>query len=78
MQNDLDYLKTRLVARFIQNYYTLDMDMPSSPADLFDGEVNATLFGTHMPMYVSSVTYGRMALFTIESELEETEVKAFL
>ena len=71
-------IKTRLVARFIQNYYTLDMDMPSSPADLFDGDVNNTLFGTHMPMYVSSVTYGRMALFTIESEFEETEVKVFL
>ncbi|MFP4367583.1 MAG: thiol-activated cytolysin family protein [bacterium] len=71
-------IRTRLVAKFIQSYYTLDMDMPSSPADLFEGEVNTTLFGTHMPMYVSTVTYGRMALFTIESELEETQVKAFL
>lgn len=71
-------IRTRLVAKFIQSYYTLDMDMPSSPADLFDGEVNTALFGTHMPMYVSTVTYGRMALFTIESELEETQVKAFL
>jgi hypothetical protein len=71
-------IKTRLVAKFIQNYYTLDMDLPSSPADLFDGNVGSTLFGTYMPMYVSSVTYGRMALFTIESELEETEVRSFL
>ena len=71
-------IKTRLVAKFIQSYYTLDMDLPAAPADLFEGNVSSALFGTFMPMYVSSVTYGRMALFTIESELEETQVRAFL
>jgi thiol-activated cytolysin len=71
-------IKSRLVAKFIQNYYTLDMDLPASPADLFEGNVNATIFGIYMPMYISSVTFGRMALFTIESELEETQVRAFL
>jgi thiol-activated cytolysin len=71
-------IKTRLVAKFIQNYYTLDMDLPSAPSDLFSGNVSETLFGTYMPMYVSSVTFGRMALFTIESEMEETQVRAFL
>lgn len=71
-------VKTRLVAKFIQSYYTLDMDLPSQPSDLFDGSVSHNLFGTYMPMYVSTVTFGRMALFTIESELSETEVKAFL
>ena len=71
-------IKTRLIAKFIQSYYTLDMDLPASPADLFNGDVNQALFGIYMPMYVSSVTYGRMALFTIESELEETQVRAFL
>jgi thiol-activated cytolysin len=71
-------IKTRLIAKFIQNYYTLDMDLPANPADLFEDNVNESLFGTYMPMYISSVTYGRMALFTIESELEETQVRAFL
>jgi thiol-activated cytolysin len=71
-------IKTRLVAKFIQNYYSLDMDMPSQPSDLFDGDVEQSLFGTYMPMYVSSVTYGRMALFTIESEYDAMEVKAVL
>ena len=71
-------IKTRLVAKFIQNYYTLDMDMPSKPSDLFSDDVDRALFGTFMPMYVASVTYGRMALFTIESEMEETEVRAAL
>lgn len=71
-------IKTRLVAKFIQSYYTLDMDLPSQPSDLFDEEVDNILFGSYMPMYVSSVTFGRMALFTIESELEETEIRSFL
>lgn len=71
-------VKTRLVAKFIQSYYTLDMDTPNKPSDLFAGDVNKTLFGTYMPMYISTVTYGRMAFFTIESSLTESEVKATL
>lgn len=71
-------IKTRLIAKFIQNYYTLDMDLPSQPSDLFEEDVDRALFGTMMPMYVSTVTFGRMALFTIESELEETQVRAYL
>ncbi len=71
-------VKTRLVAKFIQNYYTLDMDMPAKPSDLFEDDVDQALFGLYMPMYVSTVTFGRMALFTVESELEETEVRTYL
>jgi len=71
-------IKTRLVAKFIQNYYTLDMDLPSKPSDLFEDDVDRALFGTLMPMYVSTVTFGRMALFTIESELDETQVRAYV
>jgi hypothetical protein len=71
-------VKTRLVAKFIQSYYTLDMDLPNQPSDLFDTDVDRGLFGSFMPMYVSTVTFGRMALFTIESELSETEVRTFL
>lgn len=71
-------IKTRLVAKFIQNYYTIDMDLPEQPSDLFADDVERSLFGVYMPMYVSTVTFGRMALFTIESELSETEVSTFL
>jgi thiol-activated cytolysin len=71
-------VKSRLVAKFIQSYYTLDMDLPDQPSDLFAEDIERSLFGVYMPMYVSTVTFGRMALFTIESEYSETEVKAFL
>lgn len=71
-------IKTRLVAKFIQNYYTLDLDLPDRPSDLFAEDVDRAQFGTYMPMYISTVTFGRMALFTIESEFSETQVRAFL
>jgi hypothetical protein len=71
-------IQTRLIAKFIQSYYTLDMDLPKQPSDLFEEDVDRALCGTMMPMYVSTVTFGRIALFTIESELSETEVRAYL
>lgn len=70
--------KTRLVAKFIQSYYTLDMDMPQKPSDLFAEEIDSTFFGTYAPMYISTVTFGRLALFTIESTLSEDSVRAYL
>ncbi len=82
IQGGFDYsntsIKTRLVAKFIQSYYTLDMDLPDRPSDLFEANIDKTLFGTYMPMYVSTVTFGRMALFTVESELDEMQVRAYL
>ena len=71
-------IHTRMVAKFIQSYYTLDLDLPSSPSDLIDGNPDAYEYGSLMPMYVSTVTFGRMALFTVESELSETEVETYL
>lgn len=71
-------IKSRFVAKFIQSYYTLDIDLPSSPSDLISEVGNSNMYGSLMPMYISTVTFGRMALFTIESEYSETEVKAFL
>ncbi|HZK61421.1 MAG TPA: thiol-activated cytolysin family protein, partial [Anaerovoracaceae bacterium] len=70
--------KTRLVAKFIQSYYTIDMDMPQNPSDLFAEEINTDLLGSYAPMYVSTITYGRLALFTIESSLSEDSVRAYL
>ncbi len=60
-------IQTRLIVKYIQNYYTLDMDLPNKPSDLFEEDVNRALFGTYMPMYVSTVTFGRMALSTSAS-----------
>ncbi len=72
------HIKSRVVAKFIQKYYTLDMDLPSQPSDLIANAPGTNMYGSLMPMYVSTVTFGRMALFVVESELQETDVHTYL
>lgn len=82
LSGDFNYenksIKSRFVAKFIQSYYTLDIDRPNSPSDMISEVGNNSMYGSLMPMYISTVTFGRMALFTIESELSETDVRKYL
>ena len=80
VSNTLDFsnstFKNTFVLKFIQRYYTLDVDTPgNSPSDLFTGLPNVNLLGSTSPVYVSSVQYGRMVLYTVESNFSMTEVK---
>lgn len=65
--------KNKFVLKYIQEYYTIDMDLPptDSPGSLFTSlpELNST-----SPIFVSSVKYGRMVLYTIESDYEKNEI----
>lgn len=68
--------KRKYVLKFIQRYFTLDLDSPGeSPSDLFTDLPSIESLGSTSPVYVSSVTYGRMVLYTVESESSITEVK---
>lgn len=74
-------MTSRTVLRFTQTYFTVDMDKPKSPAELFaqgvpEVEVDALVAGS--TSYVSSVAYGRTALVAYESTRSDTEVKAAL
>ena len=80
---DTEQSKTHIVANFVQAYYTVDMDTPLQPADLFSPEVSVEQLGDFMavdnpPMYVQSMTYGRRAVFSIESTHSAEEVQAAL
>jgi len=60
----------KVVIKFVQKYYTIDLDYPQTPSDWFVDPVAVLKdknIGENSPVYVSSVTYGRMALITIES-----------
>jgi thiol-activated cytolysin len=70
--------RSRLVAKFIQKYYSIDLDIPARPTDFFKDLNTITQLGAVSPMYVSTVTYGRLALFTVESSYSATEIKAAL
>jgi thiol-activated cytolysin len=75
--------KSRYLVKYAQAYYTVDVDAPASPsAALGDGvtldEVKTRMPEGSPPLYVSSITYGRMVLFTFESEYSAQEIGAAL
>lgn len=63
---------TKLFAKYQQIYYTVDIDAPETPADLFSPtltaeQVERAIPAGSMPVYVSSVDYGMLAYIFIES-----------
>jgi thiol-activated cytolysin len=75
--------RSRYVVRYTQAYYTVDLDAPTSPSALLAptvrlSDVQARMDETRPPVFVSSVTYGRMIVFTFESEYSAEEMGAAL
>ena len=76
-------IRSRYVVRYTQAYYTVDLDAPALPSSMLAptvtlDEVSAKMNEEHPPVYVSSVTYGRMVVFTFESEYSSQEMGAAL
>ena len=76
-------VRSRHVVRYTQAYYTVDLDAPESPSALLRSDVTlddvkAKMDAQRPPVYVSSVTYGRMVVFTFESEYSAEEMGAAL
>jgi hypothetical protein len=75
--------KNKIIAKYQQLYYTIDMDTPSNPAAVFASsntleQVQAAIPPGSCPVYVAGVTYGMMALTFIETDYTETEMNASL
>lgn len=66
----------KYVLKYFQVYYTIDMDPPKNPSDLFTNAPDINSLGSTSPVYVATVTYGRMVIYTIESNYTKTEVDA--
>lgn len=65
--------KTGVFAKFIQRNFTADMDIP------FDGNIflnNSDLQNSqsHNPIYINSITYGRLGILALESDYTYDEV----
>jgi thiol-activated cytolysin len=76
-------VRSRYVVRYTQAYYTVDLDAPASPSAMLApsvtlDEVASKMNEEHPPAYVSSVTYGRMIVFTFESAYSSQELGAAL
>jgi Thiol-activated cytolysin len=69
--------KTKIMAKYQQIYYTVDITTPTSPAAFFDptrttvNEIGADLPAGSKPVYVAGVKYGMMALMFLESSYSE-------
>ncbi|CAA0176206.1 Tenacilysin [Tenacibaculum maritimum] len=70
---------TKVIVKIIQKYYTIDSDIPSNASDFFVEEFNfKSKLGDKKPLYVSSVTYGRVFLMSIESTMNKLALEAAL
>lgn len=58
--------KTGLYVTFIQKNFTLDMDIPTN-GSLIQGSLTNSQTGGYDPVYASSITYGRMGVFVMET-----------
>lgn len=75
--------RSRYVVKYTQAYYTVDLDAPARPSDFFADSVSLDdvqdrVDGANPPLYVASITYGRMVVFTFESEYSAEEMGAAL
>ncbi|MCP4131220.1 MAG: hypothetical protein GY754_09590 [bacterium] len=74
-------INSRVMLKFLQTYYTLDLDTPNNPGDFFGAsvtwdDIQSQVRGMISPAYVSSITYGRLVLFSFESSASRTALKA--
>ncbi len=71
--NSSEY-KYKYLIKYLQIYYTIDIDLPANenPAALF---TDLPTLNSTSPVIVSSVKYGRMVLYTVESNYSQTDVQ---
>lgn len=62
--------KKYVMVRVRQQLYSLSID-PKHYTDWIDGDINGNDFGTHEPVYVSNIDYGRVAYILIETTKTE-------
>lgn len=88
LDEKFDFSKTSRTSKFMlkfqQVYYTIDVDAPSTPAGFFSKDVTAddlrnAIGGKNtVPVYVSSVKYGRVAYVCVESNMKSDSVANLL
>lgn len=58
--------KKYVMVKLYQNFYSVSID-PKHLSEWFDGPIDTKEFGSHEPLYVSNVNYGRAAYLLIET-----------
>ncbi|MNQ44220.1 Perfringolysin O precursor [compost metagenome] len=62
--------KSYVMVKVRQRLYSMTID-PKYYTDWIEGDINANNFGTHEPVYVSNIDYGRVAYILIETTKDE-------
>jgi hypothetical protein len=75
--------QTKVLAKYTQIYYTVDMDTPTSALQFFGAAASPADVATAMPigslpLYVASVGYGMMAVMCIETDFTAEEMRLAL
>ncbi|HFK5512762.1 TPA: thiol-activated cytolysin family protein [Elizabethkingia anophelis] len=65
--------KTAIFAKFTQKNFTIDMDMPIN-GNIFLKESDLELAKAQNPIYISSITYGRLGIVSVESNYSYEKV----
>jgi thiol-activated cytolysin len=79
-----EYSEThKIVAKYQQIYYSIDLDTPESPRAFFASDITESQLETAMPegsrpLYVSSVKYGMLAIMCIETSFEDSQMQLAL
>ncbi len=75
-ENHLIASASAIKIKFFQHNFTIDMDVPKNNNELFDptGLDIPAITGGETPVYVKSVTYGRMGIMVIESNYSSTKL----
>lgn len=73
---------SKILIKFVQQYYSIDVNAPIKPSEFVSNENDMDAVRAQIkdaaPCYVSSVKYGRMAFFYIESSESSKILKAAL
>jgi len=80
--------ESTLTAYFVQRMFTVSMELPQSPTDVFSAEFTTedleeqrsagTIGSDNLPVYVSNIAYGRILKFSFTSSEQEAKIRAAL
>lgn len=65
--------ETGIIAKVVQRNFTVDMDIPSD-GNLLLNNTELSSIGDYSPVYVSSITYGRIGIISVQSEYSYKEL----
>jgi hypothetical protein len=73
--------RSRVLVKFTQTYFSADVDIPSKPSDFFYvdwNQIERGITNDVSPVYVSSIKYGRLVLFSVVSSYSADRVSKAL